>query len=254
MAQIREQVMQLNPIDDIFFQKMAEDIGFCEEVVQTILGDKGLKVVKNTPQYPLKNLQGRSAVLDLVCEKDSGKKVLVEVQRADDDNHVKRVRYNSSLFTVNITEPGTKFENVEDIICIYISRSDFIGGGKVIYHVDRTIRETGTILDNGITEIYVNAKIKDDSDISKLMEVFTESNKYYKNLFPKVAKRKRHFKKDEEGVKEMCAIVEKIQAESKLEGVVEYLCKKGKTIEEIAIELNIPEDKVEEIISNLDEE
>ena len=60
--------------------------------------------------------------------------------------------------------------------------------------------------------------------------------------------------KDEEGVKEMCAIVEKIRAESKLEGVVEYLCKKGKTTEEIAIELNIPEDKVEEIISNLDEE
>ena len=252
MAQIREQVKKMNPIDDVFFQKMAEDIGFCEEVIRTVLNDKRIKVISNTPQYPLKNLQGRSAVLDLVCERRDGSKILVEVQKSDDDSHVKRVRYNSSLFTVNITDTGTKFKNVEDIICIYISKSDFINGGKIIYHIDRVIRETGGILDNGVTEIYVNATVKDDSELSKLMEVFTDSDKYYSDLFPRVAERKRYFKEDEEGVKEMYATVEEIRAEGKLEGKVEVLMDEGFSVEQIAQKLDIPEDKVEEIINNLE--
>lgn len=35
---VQEIVRQLNIIDDTFFQKMAEDIGFCEEMISTILG------------------------------------------------------------------------------------------------------------------------------------------------------------------------------------------------------------------------
>lgn len=30
-------VEELNIIDDTFFQKMAEDIGFCEELISTVL-------------------------------------------------------------------------------------------------------------------------------------------------------------------------------------------------------------------------
>lgn len=31
---------EMNIIDDMFFQKMAEDIGFCEEMLSTILQQK----------------------------------------------------------------------------------------------------------------------------------------------------------------------------------------------------------------------
>ena len=37
---VEEIVEQLNIIDDALFQKMAEDIGFCEEVISTILEQK----------------------------------------------------------------------------------------------------------------------------------------------------------------------------------------------------------------------
>lgn len=37
-AKIRELAKKLNPIDDIFFKKMAEYRPFCQEILQVILG------------------------------------------------------------------------------------------------------------------------------------------------------------------------------------------------------------------------
>lgn len=36
ITKVQEIVQQLNIIDDTLFQKMAEDIGFCEEMLSTI--------------------------------------------------------------------------------------------------------------------------------------------------------------------------------------------------------------------------
>ncbi len=63
---VLEIVQQLNIIDDTFFQKMTEDIGFCEEMISTILEQK-VTVKSVVPQNSIKNLQGRSVVLDALC-------------------------------------------------------------------------------------------------------------------------------------------------------------------------------------------
>ena len=112
--ELQKIIHQLNIIDDTLFQKMAEDIDFCEEMISTIIEQK-IKVKKVVPQNSIKNLQGRSVVLDALCETEDGKEFNVEVQKADDDDHVRRVRYNTSCVTANITEPGTKFEKVPDV-------------------------------------------------------------------------------------------------------------------------------------------
>lgn len=91
------------------------------------------QIVKNLiPQNSIKNLQGRSVVLDALCILENGKECNVEVQKSNDDNHEKRVRYNTSCITANITEPGTKFELVPDVISIFISKFDIFGEGKSI--------------------------------------------------------------------------------------------------------------------------
>ena len=46
-ARIRQDAMSLNPIDDALFQKMAEDTGFCQEILQVVLNDKALQVMDN---------------------------------------------------------------------------------------------------------------------------------------------------------------------------------------------------------------
>lgn len=71
-ARIRAVARRLNPIDDIFFRKMAESLEFCQEILQVILGDRGLTVLEAIPQFPGTNLQGRSVVLDLKCTLGAG--------------------------------------------------------------------------------------------------------------------------------------------------------------------------------------
>ena len=200
-------VQQLNIIDDTLFQKMAEDPEFCEEVISTVLEQK--VIVKNvTPQNSVKNLQGRSVVLDALCELENGEECNIEVQKANDDDHQKRVRYNTSCITANITEPGAKFKNVPDVIAIYISKFDMFQSEKTVYHIDRVVRETGEVQDNGLQEIYVNTKIDDGTDIAELMHIFTDGDAYDFKRFPKVSKRKKQFKESEGGNEEMCDLVE----------------------------------------------
>lgn len=142
---IREEARKLNPMDDLLFRKMSEDRAFCEEILRVILSDPGLAVLECTPQYDATNLQGRSAAFDARCILGSGKQVIIEVQRTDDDDHQKRVRYNSALLTTNITDPGKKFRNVPNVCAVFISRFDIFKGGLPLYHVDRVIREKGLI-------------------------------------------------------------------------------------------------------------
>ena len=77
---VQEIVQKLNVIDDTLFQKMAEDAGFCEEVITTILQRK-VVVKEVTPQNSIKNLQGRSVILDVLCVLDNHEECNVEVQK-----------------------------------------------------------------------------------------------------------------------------------------------------------------------------
>ena len=105
----------------------------------------------------------------------------------------------TNCVTANITEPGTKFEKVPDVIGIYISKFDMFKSGKTVYHIDRVIRETGEVQDNGLQEIYVNTRIDDGSDIAELMRIFKENDAYDFEKFPKVSGRKKQFKESEGG-------------------------------------------------------
>lgn len=130
-ARIREEAKKLNPIDDVFFQVMAEDKLVCQEILQTILEDPGLEVVKVVPQRELRNLQGRSVRLDAECILGNGTHADVEVQKQDDDNHQRRVRYNAACLTTNITNPGIKFKKVPDVITVYIAVLIFLEEGTL---------------------------------------------------------------------------------------------------------------------------
>ena len=101
---------------------------------------------------------------------------------------------------------------------VYISKFDMYKSGKALYHVDRIIRESGAMVDNGFSELYVNAEVQDDSDVARLMDIFTRHDAYDDEMFPITSKRKRLFKTTEEGVNEMCEVIEKYIAEGRREG------------------------------------
>ena len=72
-AKIRKDAMSLNPMDDALFQKMAENIDFCQEILQVILNNNQLIVLNTNSQFVTKNLQGRSCMLDAKCQLVDGR-------------------------------------------------------------------------------------------------------------------------------------------------------------------------------------
>jgi hypothetical protein len=82
------------------------------------------------------------------------------------------------------------------------------------------VRETGKKVDNGFEEVYVNTKVKDDSEVSELMEVFVDDTAY-NSKFPKTSAGKRRYKETEKGLDIMCEIMEKLTTEARDEGMNE---------------------------------
>ena len=187
--------MNLNPIDDILFNKMAEEKDFCEEILRVILGDPELTVIDHHPQETLKNLKGRSLQLDALCKLGDGRLVNVEVQKYRSEAHQRRVRYHGALLTANYTPQGRNFSDVPNVCIIYIAKFDIFGAQRSVYHIKRTVEETGQTVYNGMEEIYVNTEVRDGTEISELMRVFTE-DAAYSERFPVTSKLKRLYREE----------------------------------------------------------
>jgi hypothetical protein len=78
------------------------------------------------------------------------------------------------------------------------SKFDIFEGNLPLYHIDRVVRETQQVVDNGFTEVYVNTKVKDGSEVSELMEVFVD-DRVYNEKFPKTSEGKYRYKETEGG-------------------------------------------------------
>ncbi|MDO5416708.1 MAG: Rpn family recombination-promoting nuclease/putative transposase [Lachnospiraceae bacterium] len=191
----------------MFFQKIAEDPEVCEEMLRIILAKPDLKVTDAQTQRFLRNIGAHSVILDLLCQDRDGSCFNVEIQKSDDDNHQKRVRFNHANIDTTFVEKGLKYKDLPDVYIIFISKFDVFQQKHTIYHIDRMIRETGRIVQNGTHEIYVNAAVDDGSDISELMQYFKHSNGRNRK-FPKLSNRIRYFKESQEGVKSMSSAFE----------------------------------------------
>lgn len=206
-------VRRLRPIDDVFFEILAEDPGVMQEMLRVILQDPGLIVESVTPQRTVSNLMGRAVRMDAWCHLGDGRECNVEVQRSDNDDHLRRVRYNASGITWTKSTKGDVFEHIPDVCIVYISEFDFLGEGRTIYHIDKVIRESGTIVDDGLTEIFVNTKINDGSDIGDLMQCFLKEQ-VDNPKFPKLSARVNELKNTEKGVSAVCTVMEEYQRDA----------------------------------------
>lgn len=174
-------IKHLNVIDDVFFHKIAEDRAVCEEILRILLQKPKLKVIDAQTQRFLRNIGAHSVILDLLCEDEDGARINVEMQKTDDDDHVKRVRFNSSNIDTTFTEKGLDYKDFPDIYVIFISKFDMFQEGKTIYHLETIIKETGTSVNDGIHRIFVNCAVNDGSDIAELMQYFKNSTGKNKN-------------------------------------------------------------------------
>ena len=203
----------LRLLDDDFMNKVFEDKACAEFLLQIILQRSDLKVAQVHVQHEMKNLQGRSARLDILAVDEENRVYNIEIQRDDKGASVKRARYNSSLIDANITEPGEQYENLNETYVIFITEHDVLKGGRPIYRIERTVQETGESFGDGTHILYVNAQMKDDTALGQLMHDFscTSADEMYYQI---LADRVRYFKEDKEGVAAMCKIMEDMKNEA----------------------------------------
>lgn len=212
-AEDLQRLSALRLLDDDFMNKVFEDKACAEFLLQIILQRSDLKVAQVHVQHEMKNLQGRSARLDILAVDQENRVYNIEIQRDDRGASVKRARYNSSLIDANITEPGEQYEKLNETYVIFITEHDVLKGGRPIYRIERTVQETGESFGDGTHILYVNAQMKDDTALGQLMHDFscTSADEMHYQI---LADRVRYFKEDKEGVATMCKIMEDMKNEA----------------------------------------
>ena len=124
---------------------------------------------------------------------------------------------------------------------IFITEKDFLRAGNSLAEVVRTIKGTRKQIDNGVHEIYVNLEhSSENEELQRLLSYFrhTEEDGVSVEGFRHLAERVRYLKK-EEGVKDMCELMEREwaagravgwvdgRAEGKIEDILDILSEIG---------------------------
>lgn len=130
---------------------------------------------------------------------------------------------------------------------MYISEFDFLKGGKTIYHVDKVLRETGSVVDDGLHEIFVNTVIDDGTDIADLMACFMKKE-VNNSKFPALSSEVQRLKRTEGGARAVCEVMEKyegIAVKKERIKMIQEMLKNGFE-KDIILKMNFTEDEYSE--------
>ena len=248
-----ERLKLLRYMDDDFMTVCLSDyFEGVELILRIILGKTDIKVKSVQTQKPMKNLQGRSAILDVHAVDSTNKEFDLEIQRLDAGAGIKRARHNSSLLDAHILSPGDSTENIPDSYVIFITENDVMKGNQPIYPVERyiTIGDNKVLFGDGSHILYVNGKYKGNDEIGKLMHDFLCTNPDDMN-YEVLANKARYFKQDEKGVAVMCKIMEDMRDEKAKEVRIDNalrMIKDGElSLEKIALYSGLSVDEVREL-------
>ena len=202
-------------IDDDFMNVVFDDnVEGTELLLRIILDNPTINVNSVKTQRVMKNLLGRDVWLDIDANDDTGKEYNIEIQRADKGAERKRARYHSSIKDAHLLKAGDDFSKLPESYVIFITENDVMKGGLPIYFIERVITNTGEPFNDGEHIVYVNGENKNSStELGRLMHDFycTDADDMH---FKQLADRVRYFKENEEGVKRMCATLEKMRDET----------------------------------------
>ena len=184
------------------------------ELLLRIILKRKIKVISVTGQEEMKNpaVGGRNITLDVHALDENGEEIDIEVQGNSEGAHVKRARYHSSILDSRMLKESQAFKAIKDSYVIFIYKHDKFRKGLPLYHIDRYVRETKELFEDGSHIIYVNGNYRGDDEIGYLMQDFHQTdpdNMHYKELSQGV----RHFKEVEEGRDTMCEAVQEYAKE-----------------------------------------
>ena len=194
-------------------------------------------------QYVIARIHSHDVRLDVLAEDGAGKLYLIEIQRRDNIDHPRRLRYYGSLADAEFLAKGKKYDELPERIHFYISETDIWRQGKAVYPVTKQLGENGPVYDDGVHIIYVNAEVNDGSRVAKLME-------YFKTADPmddsegELSKRVHYLKCEEGGVDVMCEISERIEKRGEERGEKKGSEEKARTTAFNLFEMGMPPEQI----------
>lgn len=209
-------IKQLKLFDDDFMTLALRDKN-CVELILSIILQRSIRIDNVYTQDVMKNLIGRSGILDIVAIDTLGVLYNLDVQNNNEGVYPKRLRYHGSLMDIHFTGVNISWKDIPRRYVIFITQKDVMKKGLPIYHIRQRIDEDGQEFNDEEMMIYVNGKNENDTPLGRLMHDFKCTNPddmYYDLLRERV----RYFKEDKRGVKEMCKIWDDIKKEGIEEG------------------------------------
>ena len=224
----RRFLAELILMDDIFMRVVLKDVKCTEFILQTILEKPELRVKSQSIQSDLKNLEGRSLVLDCLCTDKEGNIYNIELQNDSLGASPKRARYHSGLIDMNISKKGKSFDYLPESYVIFICSRDILKGDKQIYHISRIIKESGAVFPDQANIIYVNTSKSSSNELGKLIEDFYTADPkkmHSKILAKRVSKLKIAENLEKGDEKAMTTYYDRLKRQWKKEGTEEGMAK-----------------------------
>ena len=215
-----EEARSFNLLSDTFMSVALRDQAAAQEVIRIFTGIPDLKIVSLSTQVRLPRMVSHDAILDVVAEDNSGKIYNIEVQRADNLDHAKRVRYYGAMLDTACLEKGAGYEELPEVYVIYLSERDLWKAGKTVYTVEKKLSGTEIPYSDGMHIIFANAEANDGTEIARTMQYFKVSDPMDQS-HGALSKRVHYLKCEEGGRQEMCEISEKIYNDGAAEGRIE---------------------------------
>lgn len=203
-------VMQFTLFQDIFFSAVMKRKDAAEYVLRLCTGIPDLTIVKSNIQQSLRNLFGKSPVLDFVAQDAKGKVYNVEVQNTEDKNSfgAKRARYYQSMMDASFVPAGEEYSELPELYIIFITPFNPLkeyGHHKIMYEKKSMLEDVNW--DNDVHEIYLNAEETDDTQLSEMLQYFLTANPNDMR-FGALSEAVREQKGAKEEIVDMCKAVE----------------------------------------------
>ena len=221
---VRKLLSKFILMDDDFMRVVLKDIRCTEYILQTILRKPRLRVKEQVLQEDLKNLQGRSVILDCFCTDDSGAVYNIELQNKRYGASPLRARYHAGMIDMHILKAGENFNRLPESYVIFICGKDVLKENRQIYHVKRIIEESGNTFPDKAQIIYINTEKSSDDELGRMIKDFyTEDPKEIRSkvLARRIAEIKIPSKAEKGEDTEMTTYYDRLKRQWKKEGKAE---------------------------------
>ncbi|MBQ6399413.1 MAG: PD-(D/E)XK nuclease family transposase [Clostridia bacterium] len=212
----------MNLFSTPFMRVVFKDEKATRYVLRILTGKPDLQIQENLTEYRISKLDTKDAVLDVIAVDEQGVFYHIEIQLANSDDHIRRVRFYSAMVDSELLEKGTKYTDLPNTFIFYISMNDFMGLGEPIAQVESTIGKKKKTYEDGKHIVYVNAGVDDESEVARLMDYFKLADPN-DSSHGELSDRVHLLKCEKEGEEPMCEVTQSFFDEGKIVGAVQIL-------------------------------